>query len=159
MNDYWFVLGTTTALRGNDYCCSLVPRSFRFTYSRLFGVKQYRVPAVSTLERLSCLALKVESQRWMENEPVLVDDLTSTGQLANQYRYIFSDQYWSEWRPVLVHITLPYSIGVYPYTETYLKAARCRPLSWGGTSRCIRMKGVITTSHWAARDRIASSCR
>ena len=39
MNDYWFVLGTTTALRGNDYCCSLVPRSFRFTYSRLFGVK------------------------------------------------------------------------------------------------------------------------
>ena len=88
MNDYWFVLGTTTALRGNDYCCSLVPRSFRFTYSRLFGVKQYRVPAVSTLERLSCLTLKVESQRWMENEPVLVDDLTSTGQLANQYRYI-----------------------------------------------------------------------
>ena len=88
VNDYWFVLGATTALRGNDYCCSLVPRSFRFTYSRLFGVKQYRVPAVSTLERLSCLALKVESQRWMENEPVLVDDLTSTGQLANQYRYI-----------------------------------------------------------------------
>lgn len=88
MNDYWFVLGATTVLSANYYCCSLAPRPFRFTYSRLFGVKQYRVPAVSTLERLSCLALKVESQRRMENEPVLVDDLTSTGQLTNQYRYI-----------------------------------------------------------------------
>ena len=38
-NDYWFVLGATTVLSGNDYCSSLAHRSFRSTYSRLFGVK------------------------------------------------------------------------------------------------------------------------
>ena len=119
MNDYWFVLGTTTALRGYDYCCSLTPRSFRSAYSRLFGVKQYRVPAVSTLERLSCLALKAESQRRMENDPVLVKSRISIG--------TFSDQYWfrsllrigikvaDEWQ-----ISLDYVRGSNIYVRGYL---------------------------------------
>ena len=74
---------------------------------------------MSTLERLSCLALKVESQRRMENEPVLVKSRISIG--------TFSDQYWfrsllrigikvaDEWQ-----ISLDYVRGSNIYVRGYL---------------------------------------
>ena len=74
---------------------------------------------MSTLERLSCLALKVESQRRKENEPVLVKLRISIG--------TFSDQYWfrsllrigikvvDEWQ-----ISLGYVCGSNIYVRGYL---------------------------------------
>ena len=74
---------------------------------------------MSTLERLSCLALKAESQRRMENESVLVKSRISIGP--------FSDQYWfrsllrigikvaDEWQ-----ISLDYVRGSNIYVRGYL---------------------------------------
>ena len=50
---------------------------------------------MSTLERLSCLALKAESQRRMENEPVLVRSRISIGTFSDQYGFIY--RYMEAW--------------------------------------------------------------
>ena len=74
---------------------------------------------MSTLERLSCLALKAESQRRMENEPVLVSSRISIGTFSDQYWFRLLLRVWikvvDEWQ-----ISLGYVRGSNIYVRGYL---------------------------------------